>query len=210
MADYGNAGNTITSPTWDGYCISDHLYADVDGDDMAEMAFARMTAQNEDQLELMVNKVINFETDPPTSPDYYNHPITALGWQTERWFQICSEAVGGYFKHVQGKDPVRINAVYQGNPNSDPWSTATNTATILSVFGPDGLGYIPESPAELGGWTGGNANDVNNAINDGAFLLQHRDHGGETGWGEPDYGNSDLSGLSNEDLTFVFQLTVNR
>lgn len=207
MADYGNAGNSITSPVWDGYCISDHIYADVDGDDQAEMAFARMTAQNEDQLELMVNKVIDFETNPPTSENYYNNPITALGWQTERWFQICSEAVGGYFKNAQGKEPVRINAIYQGNPNNDPWSTAPNTNMILSTFGPDGLGYIPESPSDLGGWTGGNATMVNNAINSGAFLLQHRDHGGQTGWGEPDYGNSDLAGLSNEDLlTFVFSI----
>ncbi len=206
MADYGSGGNSINSPIWDGYCISDHIYSDVDGDDMGDIIFARMTAQNADHCELMVNKVIDYETNPPTSADYYDHPITALGWQTERWFQICSESVGGYLKHVQGKDPVRINAIYSGNPNTDPWSTNQNTDMIMAVFGPDGLGYIPATPAELGGWTGGNATMVNNAINDGSFMLQHRDHGGVNGWGEPDYGNSDLAGLSNEDLTYVFSI----
>ncbi len=205
LGDYGTSGNTVISPIWDSYCASDNIYADVSGNDMPDVIFARMTAQNETHLETMITKVIDYESDPPTSPDFYNHPITALGWQTERWFQICSETVGGYFKHIQGKDPVRINAIYSGTPGTD-WSTATNTSTVIDYFGPNGLGYIPLTPAELGGWSGGSSNDVTNAINDGAFLLQHRDHGGETGWGEPDYGNSDINDLTNEDLCFIFSI----
>jgi len=207
LGDYGTIGSTIISPVWDNYCVSDHLYADVDGnDDEEEIIFARMTARDGDELEVMIRKALDYETDPPTNPDYYNHPITALGWQTERWFQICSETVGGYLKNVKGKDPVRINEVYDGNPAMDPWSTATNTATVMGVFGPAGLAYIPYSPSELGGWAGGNANDVNNAINNGAYLLQHRDHGGENGWGEPAYNNSHIDGLTNTDLTFIFSI----
>jgi len=205
LADYGATGNGILSPIWDYYCASDHIYGDVNGNGMADVIMARMTAQNETHLENMIGKIIEYETNPPTYESFYN-PITALGWQTERWFQICSESVGGFFKHVKGKDPVRINEIYVGNPSSDPWSTASNTNTILGVFGPNGLGYIPASPSELGNWSGGNATDVNNAINAGAFILQHRDHGGTTGWGEPAYNNSSLNGLSNEDPVFVFSI----
>ena len=206
LGDHGTTGATVVAPVWDSYCVSDNIYADVSGNDMPDVIFARMTAQNETHLETMITKVINYETDPPTNPDFYDHPITALGWQTERWFQICSETVGGYFKHIQGKDPVRINAIYSGNPNVDPWSTATNTSTVLDYFGPNGLGYIPATPAELGGWTGGNASMVTNAINDGAFILQHRDHGGVTGWGEPDFSNNDINNLTNTDLSFIFSI----
>ena len=56
---------------------------------------------------------------------------------------------------------MRINEVYDGNPSIDPWSTATNTSTVLDVFGPNGLDYIPASPTELGEWTGGNASQIN-------------------------------------------------
>ncbi len=205
IGDYGSNGNTIVSPIWNSYCVSDNIFADVDNDNLPDIAFARMTAQNTDQLETMVTKFKNYEMDPPTDPDFYNHPITALGWQTERWFQICSETVGGYWKNELGKDPVRINAVYSGSP-SGTWSTATNTSTVLAYFGPSGTGYIPATPAELGGWTGGTASGVNNAINSGSFMLQHRDHGWEQGWGEPDYSSSDISGLTNTDLTFVFSI----
>jgi len=207
LGDYGtSSANSIISPIWEYYCASDNIYADVSGNSMPDIIFARITANNEDQLEVMISKFLNYERTPPTSPDFYNHPITALGWQTERWFQICSESIGGYLKNELGKSPVRINEVYGGDPDNDPWSTAQNTYTILNVFGPNGLGYIPESPTELGEWENGDADMVNEAINNGAFMLQHRDHGSEQGWGEPDYSSGDINNLTNTELTFVFSV----
>jgi hypothetical protein len=213
LGDYGsNAQSSITSNVLndhpDGYnpYVSDNPFSDVNGDLLPDVVFARITARNATELSLMVNKFLNYERYPPTSAYFYEHPITALGWQTERWFQICSEAVGGYLKNILGKDPIRINEVYGGNPDVDPWSTANNTQAILDVFGPDGLGYIPATPGELGSWTGGSATDINNAVNSGAFLLQHRDHGNENGWGEPAYVTSNISGLNNTELTFVMSI----
>jgi peptidase C25-like protein/flagellar hook capping protein FlgD/ASPM-SPD-2-Hydin domain-containing protein len=208
IGDYGTSGNTVHTGTWNGYCISDHLYADINGNDMADIIFARMTARDNNELAIMVNKVLSNERTPSTNPNYYNNPITALGWQDDRWFQICSEIVGGFWNNVLGKSTVRINALgYPANNyNTGPWSTNQNTSMIMGVFGPSGLGYIPATPQELGGFTGGNATMVNNAINSGAFMLQHRDHGSETGWGEPSYNIGSLSGLNNNDLPFVFSI----
>lgn len=202
MADYGNSGNTITSPIWDNYCISDNFYADVDEDMMPDVVMARMTAQNETHLETMVTKFINHERNPPTNPGFYDNPITAMGWQTERWFQVCSEVIAGFFENSLGKSPVRENAIYSGSPGGT-WSTATNTSTVVNYFGDNGLGYIPDSPNYLTDW-GGNATRINNDINSGAFLLQHRDHGNETGWGEPAYNSGSIDGLTNSDLIYVF------
>ena len=204
MGDYGTTGSTITSPIWDNYCVSDNFYGDVDNDMLPDVVMARMTAQNETQLQTMVTKVLDYERNPPTNPDFYDHPITAMGWQTERWFQICSEVVAGFLEDGLGKSPVRENALYSGN-NSGPWSTATNTSTVIDYFGESGLNYIPDSPSYLTDW-GGNATRINNDINDGAFILQHRDHGSETGWGEPSYNSGSIDGLTNTDLTFVFSI----
>ncbi|MCK4677940.1 MAG: hypothetical protein KAT48_07395, partial [Bacteroidales bacterium] len=204
--DGDNMETNIKAPIWQSQCASDNIYADVNNNDMPDMVFARITANNEAQVETMVTKFLNYERNPPINPDFYNHPITALGWQADRWFQICAESIGGFFKNVYDKEPVRINVIYTGNPNVDPWSTATNTDIVVDYFGPDGLGYIPASPSELGGWTGGNASMINNAINSGAFLLQHRDHGGETGWSHPSYQNSDINNLVNTDLSFIFSI----
>ncbi|MBN3034248.1 MAG: hypothetical protein JW861_01580, partial [Bacteroidales bacterium] len=205
LGDYGTSGNTVVSPIWDNYCASDNIYADVTGNSMPDIVLARMTAQNATHVQTMVTKFLNYERNPPTNPGFYDNPITALGWQTERWFQICAETCGGFWKHEMGKTPARINAIYSGSPGST-WSTATNTSTVVNYFGPNGLGYIPATPAELGGWTGGNASLINNAINSGCFMLLHRDHGGTSGWGEPAYSSSDINGLHNTDLTYVWSV----
>ncbi|MDD2965694.1 MAG: C25 family cysteine peptidase, partial [Bacteroidales bacterium] len=206
IGDYGTDGTVnIMSPIYNNYCVSDNILGDVNNDQLPDIVMARITANNATQLATMVSKGLNYERNPPTSAYFYGHPITALGWQTERWFQICSEAVGGYFANVQSKTPVRINEIYSGTPGT-VWSTATNTSTVVDYFGPNGLGYIPATPSTLGGWSGGNATMINNAINAGAFILQHRDHGMETGWGEPSYTNTNINGLTNTDLTFIFSI----
>jgi len=212
MADYGqNPANTIDAILYPdppyGNFPCDNYYADVNYDEMPDIVFARLTANDDAQLQVQCSKVFNYERNPPTDAGFYNSPITALGWQTERWFQLCSEIVGGYFK-TKGKTPVRVNALYSGNPYSDPWSTAPNTSVILSFFGPGGLNYIPATPQELGGFTGGTGTMVNAAINSGSFMLQHRDHGEFTAWGEPYYTTSYIYQLTNVDnkLPFVFSI----
>jgi len=207
LGDYGTAtANNLIAPIYNNYCASDNILADVNNDHMPDIAFARITANDDAQLQVMVTKFLNYERNPPTSASFYDHPITALGWQTVRWFQVCSETIGGFWKNVQGKHPVRVNAVYIGNPSVDPWSTATNTSTVLAYFGPSGQGYIPATPQELGGFTGGTATMINNAINSGSFILQHRDHGSVTGWGEPSYSIGNISSLTNTDLTFIMSI----
>jgi hypothetical protein len=211
MADYGNDDMTITSKKrphpYEDYYISDNDYADVTGNILPDFVFARITARDNEELEIMVNKFTHYERNPPTLESFYNEPITALGWQTERWFQICTETIGGYMTNVLGKTPQRINAIYEGNPQNDPWSTANNTYSVTSYFGPNGQGYIPSSPSELDDWTGGTATDVVNAINSGAFILQHRDHGYYGGWGEPGFHTNNINSLNNANLlTHVFSI----
>ncbi|MBC8424344.1 hypothetical protein H8E07_09495 [bacterium] len=204
LGDYGTGGTGVNSPRWDSYCLSDNMYADVDGDDLPEMAFARITARNAAELETMIGKALDYERQPPTAASFYQNPVMAGGWQTERWFVLCTETIYGFMANELGKTPIREYAIYDGNANG-PWSTATNTSTVVSYFGSAGLGYIPDTPAHLTDW-GANATRLNNDINAGTFSVLHRDHGGNDGWGEPDYTNGDLAGLSNEDLTFVFSI----
>lgn len=212
LADYDDGSNGISSQRYNhpysGTYITDNKYADVNENDLPDIVFARITANNAAQLETMIKKGLDYERTPPTSADFYNHPISALGWQTERWFQICSEAVRGFWENELGKQPVAINKVYDGTPGTT-WSTATNTSTVVNYFGASGLGYLPAQPSDLGGnsyWNTGNSTAINNAINNGSFILQHRDHGGENGWGEPSYSNSNINSLNNTDLTFIMSI----
>jgi PKD repeat protein len=210
LGDYGtDETKNITSHMYthpDGYpaFASDNKYADVTNDEMPDVVFSRIVANNASQLQILISRVFDNERNPTDDPLFYDKPITALGWQTERWFQLCSEIVGGFWKHTMDKQPRRINAIYQGSQNV--WSTATNTAQVTNYFGVNGLNYIPASPTDLGGWTGGNATKVNQAIDSGAFILMHRDHGYYDGWGEPAYSSSNISSLNNTKLPFVFSI----
>ena len=190
-------------PGGDGYnpYISDHAYAVMGSNDMPQIIVGRITGRNYDEMYHMIKKDLDYERTPPTSPDFYDHPITAMGFQLERWFQLCSEVVFGFFENELGKHPVRQNAIYQGTPGSR-WSTYEYTNTVLDYFGPNGCGYVPRTMSHLTDWSA-NGNSVNEAINSGAFLIQHRDHGSEEVWGEPSYSLSSIRKLTNQDLTYV-------
>ena len=202
----GIMGEVISHPANEvDHCITDNGYADVNGDDLPDIVFSRLVAANATEAQMMVNKQIEYEyTNVNTDAYTYGRPITATGWQTERWFQICNEVVGGWWRN-QGKNPVRINEVYsESSAPGNVWSTKSNTNAVVSYFGPDGRGYIPASPATLGGWTGGTATQVVQAVNNGAFMLQHSDHANPTRWGEPYFTVSNVSSLTNENMmTFL-------
>ena len=183
--------------------LADNKLVDFDNDDLPDMCIARMPASDAQQAELMVRKTIRYEREPSTNPDYYNHPVTAMGYEESRWFQLCSEVIAGYFEKT-GKNPNRLNAIYSGTPDS-VWSTGDNTNIIINYFGSKGLDYIPDNLKHLTDWNAGQ-NDLSDAINEGTFLIQHRDHGEYQAWKNPYFSNKEINDLSNNDLTFIMSV----
>ena len=190
----------------DDVITSDNPYADVNDDFLPDICFSRILAQNESELPLFIGKLMEYEyTNVVNDLYYYNHPLTAAGWQDSKWFQITIATISGYLTQ-HGKTPERINEVYSGGVGS-AWSTAPGTAAIVDYFGPDGVGYIPATPAELGGWTGGTAEQVIRAINRGAYIIQHRDHGWNTKWYQPEIYTTDFGSINNVNkLTFLISV----
>lgn len=190
-------------PGGDGYnpYISDNKYGDMNNDHLPDIAVGRITGRNYEEMYHMINKDLQYERYPCTNPRFYDKPITAMGFQHERWFQLCSEIVNGFWQYELGKHPVRANAIYQGTPGNS-WSSAEYTSSVVNYFGPNGLGYIPQNMSHLTEWNA-NWQFINENINAGAFIIQHRDHGAEELWGEPSYSISSINRLANPDLTFV-------
>ena len=207
LGDYVSDGSLgVTSPRYDNYCVSDNIYADVDGDDLPEMASGRICARNAQELETMIGKMLAYERQPVTDSTFYAHPVISGGWQSTRWFILCCEIIRGHQVNVLGKDPTREYAIYSGVPDS-AWSTAADTAgtnAVLAHFGPEGLGYIP-AQLPLLDW-GGTAARINADLNAGAYMIMHRDHGTLTGWGEPRYLNTDLNALTTDQYPFVLSI----
>ena len=190
----------------DNFITSDNPYADIDDDHLPDICFSRILAQNESELPIFISKLMEYEyTNVVTDPYYYAHPLTAAAWQNANWFQITIATISGYLTQ-HGKFPERINEIYSGEQGSN-WSTGPGTATIVNYFGPNGVGYIPATPGELGGWTGGNADQVIRAINHGAYIIQHRDHGWNTKWYQPEIYTSDFGDIQNMNkLTYLISV----
>ncbi len=206
LGDYSTGtatGNGIIAPVWDNYCKADNIYADVDEDELPDLTVARLTAENDSHLEILIHKFMNYEQQPPVNPGFYQNPVSAGGWQSDRWFILCADVCYGFWEHGLMKTPKREFAGTSGPPSS--WSTNPNTGTVVNYFGPNGLGYIPQIPSHLTDW-GGSASRINSDINAGASMIIHRDHGDWNGWSSPSYTNSNLSGLNNDDLTFFFSI----
>ncbi|MCX7757184.1 MAG: C25 family cysteine peptidase, partial [candidate division WOR-3 bacterium] len=204
LSDYENSGKNygITSyrqnHPYSGTYVSDNWYADMNNDHLPDMFHGRICAQNETQLRTMVRKFLDYERTPPSDTAFYNHPLVCCGWQTERWFQLCAEVIRGFFINGLGKDPARQYNIYSGTPTvGGAWSTAQNTSVVVNYF--YNLGWLPSTtnPYNSSWWNNGSTQGIINAINSGGFILQHRDHGSETGWGEPQFSNSNINSLTN-------------
>ena len=221
LADYGtNVTNSVIAHKYThmgGFpdFASDNFYADVTADDLPDIVFSRIVANTAVQLQVMCSKFLNYERNPPTDPNFYSKPLQALGWQDDRWFQLCSETCEGFLKSI-GKTPTRVSvlgspAVNSGGgvPNTGNWSTNSNTTTVVNYFGPTGLNYIPAQPGSAGSYSGGTATAVTNAINAGTFLVLHRDHGYYQGWGDPAYSTTSINSLTNINNKLPFVFSVN-
>ena len=208
LSDYPSSGDVygVTSPIVDGY-PSDNKYADVDGDTLPDMYHARITAQTETHLDRMVNKFLSYERSPYTDAGFYDHPLVACGWQTERWFQLCSETVRHFMINEFGKDPAREYNIYTGTPIvGGPWSSRVGTAPVVQYW--YDLGWLPAltNQYDAAWWDSGSSAGITNAINAGCFFIQHRDHGSLTGWGEPVYNMGHLDDLTNTMYPFLYSI----
>ena len=65
-----------TSHPYNGSCITDNFYADAVGNDnLPDMVFSRLVAQNASELPVFVSKQIDYETNPNTDASFYASPI---------------------------------------------------------------------------------------------------------------------------------------
>jgi hypothetical protein len=206
LSDFENSGDVygITAPFYSGVA-SDNVYADITGNNLPNLNIARICAQTPQHLQTMIGKMLDYERYPYTDPGFYDDPLIAGGWQTDRWFIICCDVIWGYFNYIQDKRPERQYSGFTNGQAPPEWSTNQNTYMIIDYFGPTGLGYIPATPSHLTNWTG-NATGINAAINEGTFLLQHRDHGSVTGWGDPSYSVTNINQLTNTMYPYVWSI----
>ncbi|MBN1421153.1 MAG: hypothetical protein JXP34_20440, partial [Planctomycetes bacterium] len=169
------------------------------GDIFPDLAIGRIPASTAPEAAVVVAKIKDYEWSPPVAGAFYRHSVHAGYFQdddndgtAERKFARVSEQIFQYLES-EGYAPERIFTTLAGR---DPrwWSNGTAVPGHLRK---------PGFP-----WDGSGA-DVRAAIDAGAFLVTHRDHGHwSAGWSHPSFGTNSVGLLDNKDLLPVV-LSIN-
>lgn len=193
-------------PYYGTYTGTDLWYFTIMGmDHFPEIFYGRIPVDNLAQATNIVNKIINYEKDPPNNAGFYNNVTVAAyfqddednGYETRRFVRTSEEVRD--FLRLNLTDPYEVSRVYC----TDSWINPTH-------YNNGDYGNGEPLPLDLLRplflWDG-NADDIINRVNWGNFILNHRDHGSRDGWGDPSFHISELSQLDNgELLPIVFSL----
>ena len=214
-SDFGLKPYIFNSPE-DWYEVynypTDNPFADMNGDSIPDMAISRILAYDASDCQQQVEKLINYELDPPTDPHYYDHPVISSGYQKEKWFTISSQCFNNFVSNRLGKHPSNLYHKYyyeDGDPTPPDsiWSVAPNTDAVLDYFGPNGTNYIPVSIEILNDWQ--DMYDIQplvDAMSKGSFLTFYRDHSSTDIWCCPWLKLKHLPLIKNEKPTFLFSI----
>jgi len=140
---------------------TDLYYATVNGSDyFPELYVGRFPVKNNEELEIMINKTINYEENYDSSKEMFSNVLLAAYNQSDgidRYYITTVENISEYLEN----NSFKTTKVYAG-----PYQNGTTE-------------------------------DVINCVNEGALLLNHRDHGDVYGWSYPSFSVSDIQDLNN-------------
>ena len=185
---------------------TDLYYSTVSGSDYTPDIFVgRIPVNSLTEAQLVVDKIIAYESSPPSQASFYSNITVAAYFQDyndnngyeDRRFLRTAEEMRDYLL-TAGYSVERIyNRTLNGvNPTNYNQGTYANGESL------------PDELLISNGFTwSGDSGDISAAINEGTFLLFHRDHGmdrndgyAHTGWGDPYYDETHIAGLSNGSL----------
>jgi hypothetical protein len=170
-----------------------------EGDDVPDFALGRIPVDTLEQANTVVDKIINYESNPPGQLSFYRNVGIASQFQCcrsggqqgrdLRSFIETSELVRNeLLNRGYGVDRIYTKTV-EGNGGSTPRRFYNGA-------------LLPEElDANSGFAWDGDTNDIVNAWNAGRFLFLHRDHGWEDGWAHPGFTTTNVNNdLNNGEL----------
>ena len=189
---------------------TDLFHFTVDGQDwFPDIFHGRISVDTLNEAEIVVEKIIEYEKNPPNDPQFYQSISAAAqfedilastpGREDHPFFSRADQV--RFFLRGEGYDVDRL--YWDNNPGMAPLPSSYFNGTGL----PNSLIH-PNYP-----WNT-SAGEINDAINDGRFLVYHIDHGdsrnflnyvssswgGSDGWHGPSYDTADITGLANGNL----------
>ncbi|OPX31989.1 MAG: hypothetical protein B1H09_01495, partial [Gemmatimonadaceae bacterium 4484_173] len=186
----GDSGDLVPY-TYNGMS-GDNRYCCVDGSDYMADIFNGRFVTGTNNYPGVEDKVLKWEFNPLMDTSFWNNGLCAGMLQADggtvasRWFLFTCETVRDTYQNIYGKT---FNREYVKDTSQPPPYYYRNDL-------PSAGQQVPSDIV----WDG-DAAGILASINDGVFIVQHRDHGSVSGWADPSFHISNLSGLTNGEKT---------
>jgi hypothetical protein len=185
------------------------------GDILPDLALGRIPVDTLADAETVINKIVNYEQNPPNNHSFYKNMAFAA------YFQCCSASAANdgtavrsftetaeFVRDEMTSEGYTVQRIYTSDDDyhDDPTKSGYYNAATRDTT-PDYYNNGARLPVDLRDGSGfawdGDTNDVIDAFNDGNFLIFHRDHGSITRWGDPSFSTGNFASLTNGNLTPV-------
>ena len=192
---------------------TDYEYSLLDGDDeYADLAVGRLPADTEDEVNIMVDRILAYEQEPDTG-DWYDDALMAGHFQDIDYdnsadvmfmedLHRASDFLGDDLDFWNVEDPYDQGFTIHTNRTWD----AEDGETIF-YGGWDYPGRIENPGAVPDAWMDYPDEDITLILDNGVSLVLHRNHGSTNGWSHPVFQTDDVVELENGDMVpIVFSL----
>jgi subtilisin-like proprotein convertase family protein len=198
------AGDHPMVPSEDlGGMVTDLYYSCVDGADyFPDIVMGRLAVQAVADCENVVDKILTFERDIVPGAwhgDYLMAAYLQGGCQAERFFFETGTHAMHYIRDHVGMGI--HTAATSDTLNCNPYYWREDATWYPHRFPGYANQPVPAADGALITAASISTQDITEAINSGVSLVQHRDHGGVTGWGDPPYSNGNVLALANGTMT---------
>ncbi len=183
---------------------SDINYADIDDpiDYEADIpGYGRLSIDTEAEADTIVNRIIDYESTYKGS-SFYNNVLGAAYFQDKETGGTCDgKATRGYAETMEDiKNFIEngLNLNFSSVYTAQDCGTTTPTDWLWSCsnsYRAPSDWCTSVEPEDLD-WSGETA-DITNAIENGCFLVMHRDHGAYNGWSKPHFRSANVLALDN-------------
>ncbi len=176
------------------YAATDLYYSTVDGSDyFPDLLLGRLPCATTAQCDLMVSKILNVEKTPNATAAMYRTLLTSGEY---------TDSGGGYEERIFVETAEAIRDFHQVNGYTVNTSYCSDTTTTPRHYN-SGSSLMHTNGAIYGSTqtyvsTAAGTAAISSNINAGVWLVQHRDHGSQTGgWATPPYSPTTAGALTN-------------
>ena len=179
--------------TVEPFHFTDLYYGCLDGseDYFSDVYIGRLPVSSLAEANVVINKIINYEKNPPLNASFYNSGIICSEFLDENYNSIednplitTSENIRNYLISL-GKSVDRIYSIYDDNIN--PLKFYNGEALPSSLLKPNFS------------WSGSSTNIINSLNTGRVFALQYG-HGFYNSWSTPDFHVNEINSLTNGNL----------